>query len=152
MSTKKGRARFAIFAALVLACGSALAVGSDINELDNDPIYRDARRLIATHDYAGAIPKLETLLKDNPTSPALLNWLGFSHRKLKNYPASKQFYDAALKSDPTFLEALEYQGEWYLETGDMASAKANLVRLGELCGKCHEWKDLSEAIAKAEGK
>ena len=134
-----------------LAVSLAIAVGPDFTELDTDPIYRDARRFIALHDYAAAIPKLEVLLKDNIGSPVLLNWLGYTHRKLKNYPVSKEFYDAALKADPTYLPALEYQGEWYLETGDMASAKANLAKLEQLCGKCHEWQDLNHAIAKAGG-
>jgi tetratricopeptide (TPR) repeat protein len=133
----------------LFAATTALAVGPDYTDLDEDPIYRDARRMIALHDYAPAIPKLEILLKEQPNSPVLLNWIAYSHRKLKNYPVSKQFYDAALKADPTYLPALEYQGEWYLETGDMASARANLARLEQLCGKCHEWGDLNEAIAKA---
>ena len=34
----------------------------------------------------------------------------------------------------------------------MASAKANLARLATLCGRCHEWQDLNEAIGKAEGR
>jgi hypothetical protein len=41
---------------------------------------------------------------------------------------------------------------WFIETGDMASAKANLARLEKLCERCHEWQDLSAAIAKAEAK
>ena len=129
----------------------AFAVGPDVTELDNDAGYREARRMIAEHHYAQAIPKLDALLSEHQGSPVILNWLAYSHRKLKNYPVSKQFYDAALKADPTYLPALEYQGEWFLETGDMASAKANLAKLEQLCGKCHEWKDLSEAVAKAGG-
>ncbi|SFC79211.1 hypothetical protein SAMN05428997_111160 [Bosea sp. CRIB-10] len=34
----------------------------------------------------------------------------------------------------------------------MASAKANLEKLAKLCGRCHEWQDLDEAIRRAEGK
>lgn len=132
--------------------GPALAVGSDWSNLDQDPDYRQARRWIEEKNYAPAIEKLMELAKTQPNSPELLNWIAFSHRKLKNYPVSKQFYDAALQRDPTFLPALEYQGEWFLETGDMASAKANLATLAKLCGRCHEWQDLNEAIAKAEAK
>lgn len=141
----------AMLAIAMLAATPAISVGPDVSDLDSDPDYREARRFIAEKNYGPAIPKLDTLLAANPASPVVLNWLGYTHRKLKNYPVSKQFYDAALKADPTYLPALEYQGEWYLETGDMASAKANLARLEQLCGKCHEWKDLSEAISKAGG-
>ena len=146
-------ATFTLTSALIapIVIHSALAVGPDFTELDTDPNYREARRFIAEKNYAPAIPRLDMLLIANPGSPVILNWLGYTHRKLKNYPVSKQFYDAALKADPTYLPALEYQGEWYLETGDMAAAKANLAKLEQLCGKCHEWQDLSEAIAKAGG-
>ena len=141
-----------IWTAGVLASVSAHAVGPDWTWLDDDPDYRLARRWIEEKNFPPAIEKLEVLLKRSPNSPVLLNWLAFSHRKLKNYPLSKTYYDAALERDPTFLPALEYQGEWFIETGDMASARANLVKLEQLCGRCHEWGDLRDAIAKAEGK
>ncbi|RDJ22118.1 hypothetical protein DWF00_23895 [Bosea caraganae] len=138
--------------ALLFGSGAAHAVGSDWTYLDQDPDYRQARRWIEEKNYAGAIEKLMELAKSQPNSSELLNWIAYSHRKLKNYPVSKQFYDAALQRDPTFLPALEYQGEWFLETGDTASAKANLEKLAKLCGRCHEWQDLNEAIAKVEAK
>lgn len=136
----------------LLGSGPALAVGSDWSNLDQDPNYRQALRWIEEKNYAPAIETLMELAKSQPNSPELLNWIAFSHRKLKNYPVAKQFYDAALQRDPAFLPALEYQGEWFLETGDIASAKANLETLAKLCGRCHEWQDLNEAIAKAEAK
>jgi len=139
-----------VLAAVLLAGTQAFAVGSDWTYLDDNPDYRQARRWIEEKNYAAAIDKLMELAKTQPNSPELLNWIAFSHRKLKNYPVSKQFYDAALLRDPTFLPALEYQGEWFIETGDMASAKANLERLAKLCGRCHEWQDLNEAVTKAE--
>lgn len=139
-------------AAALLAAAGAQAVGPDWTWLDEDPEYRQARRWIEEKNFPPAIEKLEALLKRSPHSPVLLNWLAYSHRKLKNYPLSKQYYDAALMRDPTFLPALEYQGEWFIETGDMASAKANLAKLASLCGRCHEWQDLDEAIRKAEGR
>lgn len=139
-------------AAALLACTGAQSVGSDWTVLDENPDYRQARRWIEEKNYAPAIEKLMGLLVAKPNAPELLNWIAFSHRKLKNYPLSKQYYDAALRRDPTFLPALEYQGEWFIETGDMASAKANLEKLASLCGRCHEWQDLNAAIEKAEGR
>ena len=137
--------------ALLLSTGTTWAVGPDWTHLDEDPDYRQARRWIEEKNYPPAIEKLMILLKHQPDSPVLLNWIAFSQRKLKNYPVSKQFYDAALLRDPTYLPALEYQGEWFIETGDMASARANLDKLVKLCGRCHEWQDLDEAIRKAAG-
>ncbi|CAN7660051.1 tetratricopeptide repeat protein [Bosea sp. LjRoot237] len=137
---------------LLLSMGAAQAVGPDWTMLDEDPDYRQARRWIEEKNYQPAIDKLMGLLVRQPNSPELLNWIAFSQRKLKNYPVSKQFYDAALLRDPTYLPALEYQGEWFIETGDMASAKANLEKLAKLCGRCHEWQDLDQAIRAAEAK
>lgn len=148
----RGRRLAATIFGLLATAQAALAVGPDWTYLDEDPDYRQARRWIEEKSYAPAIEKLMALLNRQPNSPVLLNWIAYSHRKLKNYPVSKQFYDAALLRDPTFLPALEYQGEWFIETGDMASAKANLARLATLCGRCHEWQDLNEAIMKADGK
>lgn len=148
----RGRRLAATIFGLLATAQVAFAVGPDWTYLDEDPDYRQARRWIEEKNYAPAIEKLMALLNRQPNSPVLLNWIAYSHRKLKNYPVSKQFYDAALRRDPTFLPALEYQGEWFIETGDMASAKANLARLATLCGRCHEWQDLNEAIMKAEAK
>lgn len=138
--------------ALLVVAGAAQAVGPDWTYLDEDPDYRQARRWIEEKNYQPAIDKLMGLLQRQPDSTALLNWIAFSHRKLKNYPLSKQFYDAALQRDPTYLPALEYQGEWFIETGDLASAKANLDKLARLCGRCHEWQDLDQAIRATEAK
>ncbi|PTM39713.1 hypothetical protein [Bosea sp. 124] len=145
------RSVLVLLAGLTMAA-HAFAVGPDYTVLDEDADYRQARRWIEEKNYAPAIEKLMVLLITKPDSPVLLNWIAFSHRKLKNYPVSKQYYDAALRYDPTFMPALEYQGEWFIETGDMASAKANLARLTQLCGRCHEWQDLNQAIEKAEGR
>lgn len=146
------RRLLAALATSLLVAPAAFAVGPDWTYLDEVPDYRQARRLIEEKSYAAALEKLMALAETHQNSPELLNWIAFSHRKLKNYPVAKQFYDAALQRDPTFLPALEYQGEWFIETGDLASAKANLEKLAKLCGRCHEWQDLNQAIARAEAK
>jgi predicted Zn-dependent protease len=126
------------------------AVGPSDTALAEDPAYARAVALIEAGDHRAAIPLLMDLRREHPGEPAIANWLGFAHRKLRDYPTSKDFYDEALRLDPGFLPALEYQGEWFLETGDMASARANLARLEVLCGRCHEWEDLARSIAAAE--
>ncbi len=80
------------------------------------------------------------------TSADVPNWLGFCHRKLKDYPRARAFYDEALTYNPTHLGANEYLGEWYVETGDLAKAREQLAYLTGLCGNCEEAKDLAEAL------
>ncbi|MFZ4530581.1 MAG: tetratricopeptide repeat protein [Alsobacter sp.] len=135
-------------ASLTLAAAPALAVGPWTSPLENEPDYREAEALIKAGEWTRALPPLDRLVKQHPKAPEVLNYLGFVHRKLKDYPTSKRFYDAALQVKSDYLPALEYQGEWYLETGDLAAAKANLQRLEQLCGQCHEWNDLAESIRK----
>jgi tetratricopeptide (TPR) repeat protein len=143
-------AAMALAALLLLGFPSpASAVGPWVSPLEMDPGYRDAERLIAAGEWRQALVLLERLLVQYVDAPEVLNYLGFVHRKLKDYPRSKQFYDAALAVKSDYLPALEYQGEWYLETGDVASAFANLRKLESLCGRCHEWQDLAAALERA---
>jgi tetratricopeptide (TPR) repeat protein len=127
----------------------ARAVGPEASTLDLEPAYRDAVAAIRRQDFGAAIPLLFEVDAKHPRYPEVLNWLGFAHRKLKDYPNAKRFYDAALAIDPDYLPALEYQGMWFIETGDIPAAKRNLERLMSLCAGCEETGDLREALQKA---
>lgn len=139
-----------VMVSLCLLGSPALAVGSVDPVLEIEPEYRDANRLIAAKDYAAAIPFLTTLNGKVPNNPEVLNLLGFTHRKIKDYPKAKIFYDASLAQDPYYRPALEYQGMWYIETGNMPAAEANLAKLRQICAACEETKDLEEAMAAAK--
>jgi cytochrome b involved in lipid metabolism len=57
------------------------------------------------------------------------------------------YYQKALKINPNHLGALEYQGELFLQTKKLSSAKKNLAKLKKLCGEnCEEYLDLKQAI------
>ncbi|MGL4634905.1 MAG: tetratricopeptide repeat protein [Beijerinckiaceae bacterium] len=134
--------------ALVLS-HAAQAVGPENPVLGPNVDYQQAVKFIKQEQYAMAIPLLQKLDAAHPNEPEVLNWLGFSFRKLKDYPAAKKFYDAALAVEPTYRPALEYQGMWFIETGDIPSAKANLEKLRAICASCEETADLVEALKKA---
>ncbi len=136
------------FQACLLAT-AAIAAGPPETPLAQTEDYKAGVAAIDAKDYEKAISIFAKMQPDNAAAPEIANWLGYANRKLKRYPESKKWYDQALLLDPNYLPALEYQGEWYIETGDMASAKANLAKLARLCGKCHEWQDLAESLAKA---
>jgi tetratricopeptide (TPR) repeat protein len=140
--------RAMVLAAALFAASPALAVGPDVSELEGDPGYRAAVAAVKNGDYRRAIGLLEELDRQHPRKPEILNWLGFSHRKLKDYPTSKRFYDLALEIHPDYRPALEYQGMWFIETGDIAAARRNLARLVELCPVCEETADLKEELEK----
>jgi tetratricopeptide (TPR) repeat protein len=144
--------RHSILAALVALhlAGPAIAVGPDFSNLNGNPTYERARALIKSGEYGPAIPLLLELRQEFKTSADIPNWLGFCHRKLKDYPTAKAFYDEALTLNPTHLGAIEYLGEWYAETGDLAKAKEQLAYLRGLCAECEETRDLAEAVENAE--
>jgi tetratricopeptide (TPR) repeat protein len=138
-----------VAATLLVWPSTAFAIGDDNSSIGNDPEFSQARALVDAGRWSEALPVLLRLEADLGTSADVHNLLGVTYRKLKDYPTAKRHYDRALEIDPRHLPTLEYQGEWFLETGDMAGARRNLARLKALCGDCHEYQHLAEAIEKA---
>lgn len=148
-------------ACLSIACGAAVALGLasggmgaraagfDASPVMSDPDFAAANAHVKAARWQEALPLLLRVEARIKVSADVYNLLGVTYRKLKDYPTSKTHYDRALQIDPAHLPTLEYQGEWFIETGDMPRARENLARLRMLCGECHEYKDLAEAIAKA---
>ena len=135
-----------------LAMSPAWAVGADSSPLDGTPAYRQAKLLLEVGDHATAIPLLRGLLREHPGSADLLNLLGFAHRRSGDLPAAKGYYEGALKANPRHRGALSYQGEYFVQSGDIARAKGNLAKLQALCGQCGEAQVLARSIAAAEGR
>ena len=85
--------------------------------------------------------------------PNIYNLLGYSLRKTGDRKGAESFYLKALDFDPDHKGTLEYQGELYIENGDLPKAKQNLARLETLCpAGCEERADLEAALTKAAGK
>ncbi len=119
-----------------------------------DPLA-SARALIAENKWVAAIEELKRV--GDSGSADWNNLMGYSHRKAKtpDYAAAERYYDAALRIDPQHRGALEYSGELYLMTGDLARAEQRLAALDKACFlPCSEYTDLKKAIAayKANGK
>ena len=78
----------------------------------------------------------------------VLNYLGFTTRKLGEYAEAERFYAAALAIDPDHRGATEYLGELYLEMGRLSDARTQLAKLDALCPYgCAEREELSRWIA-----
>src|SRR5829696_7623256 len=108
--------RRATLAAIVLglSCATAAAMGPDLSNLNGNPTDLRARAYAA---QGGRLRRGDTapqLKAEFKTSADVPNWLGFCHRKLKDYPRARAFYDEALTYNPTHLGANEYLGEWYV--------------------------------------
>ena len=79
------------------------------------------------------------------------NLLGFTARKSGNLNAAAEYYTKALELNPKHIQALEYQGELYLQLGEIGKAKKNLEKIKTFCRwkLCKEKKMLAEAITLA---
>ena len=143
--------RLLIAVAIALAAGSAAA--ADLTPAAPDKLAV-ARERIAEGKWVAAIEELKRV--DDSASADWNNLMGYSHRKAKtpDYAAAERYYDAALRIDPQHRGALEYSGELYLMTGDLARAEQRLAALDKACRlPCAEYTDLKKAVAayKANG-
>ena len=107
------------------------------------------REQIAAKNWSGAIDELKRL---NDTGDAdWNNLMGYSLRKAPtpDFAGAEKFYNEALRIDPRHRGALEYSGELYLQTGDLARAEQRLAALDKACRfGCSEYSDLKKAIAQ----
>jgi cytochrome c-type biogenesis protein CcmH/NrfG len=143
----------AVGLALILIAGPALAMGPDVGDVPvkgEDPDYERAVALIWSEAFVEAEPLLQASLKRNPKNPDAWNYLGFVTRKLGNPADAEVFYANALRLDPGHLQAMEYLGELYLETGRPDRAIALLDQLVTLCPRDCEARDKLAAAIDAQ--
>ena len=116
--------------------------------IGNDDDYTMAVKLIHNEKYAMATAYLDRALKSSPHNANVLNYLGYTHRMLGDYPGSLDFYQKALAIHPDHKGAHAYLGELYLMMHDSASADGQLAELTRLCPDgCVEKDTLEKAIA-----
>jgi Flp pilus assembly protein TadD len=77
------------------------------------------------------------------------NLVGFTSRKLGDYPSAFAAYNVAIRLKPDYAQAREYYGEGLLETGDLAGARRQLAAL-EKIGDEALTAELRNAINKYE--
>jgi tetratricopeptide (TPR) repeat protein len=105
--------------------------------------------LLNANNFKQAQSDLKVIDSEFKNNADVNNLLGYSSRKLKQYKPAATYYEKALKINPNHLGALEYQGELFVLTNKVSTAKKNLVKLEKLCGlKCGEYLDLKKAIGK----
>jgi tetratricopeptide (TPR) repeat protein len=122
--------------------------GSGLHSSSGFDDYTTAVRLIHHEKYIDAVPYLNRALQERPGNADVLNYLGYTHRMLGDYPGSLDFYQQALAHDPDHKGAHEYLGELYLRMNRLADARAQLAELTRLCSDSCEEKDvLTKAIA-----
>ena len=140
--------RTLITGALLFAT-NAFAAGA-LSEPERAPDKLEGvRAQIAAKNFPSAIDELKRL---NDSGDAdWNNLMGYSLRKgpAPDFASAEKFYNEALRIDPRHRGALEYSGELYLQTGDLAKAEQRLAALDKACRfGCSEYSDLKKAIAQ----
>ena len=140
------------------AAGSSGSGNSSNNDQKKISKYEQAERFIlkakklekkdkldkAKKNYKKAAKLLHKANKEDPANPDILNYLGFTERKLGNYKDSEVYYLIGLEIDPDHHGINEYLGELYVATNRMDLAKERLKVL-EACN-CEEYQDLKDVI------
>ena len=145
--------RLSILMAMAMACLAAQpAFAADTSAAPaaqaTSPLA-PARALIAARNWSGAIAELKRV--NDSASADWNNLMGYSLRKgaSPDLAGAEQFYDAALRINPTHRGALEYSGELYLMLGQLPRAEQRLAALDKACMLgCEEYTDLKNAVTR----
>ena len=98
--------------------------------------------------YSQAFSKLEKAHKKNKKDPDILNYMGFTSRKVGNFEIAEKFYLQGLNINPSHNGINEYLGELYVQTNRIDEANERLKVL-KSCN-CKEYGEL-ELIIKTRG-
>ena len=82
-----------------------------------------------------------------PNEPSILNYLGFSYKKVGDFLMAEIYFTQGLEIDPKNIDMNKYLGELYIETDRVDLAKERL-RILENC-ECEEYNDLKRIITGA---
>ena len=143
--------------------GSTLfAAGGDSGGSSDASLYDEAVKLVkragklerkdkldkAKKLYSQAFTKLEKAHKKNKKDPDILNYMGFTSRKVGNFEIAEKFYLQGLSIKPNHNGINEYLGELYVQTNRIDKANERLAILKNC--NCNEYKEL-ELIIKNKG-
>jgi len=113
-------------------------------------IYDYGKSLAKAGHYNEAIAALR--LAPDQGDPRVLNYLGYSHRKLGRMDEALGYYQAAIAKNPDFSLVREYLGEAYIQLGQLEKAREQLSEIERICGSkaCGEYGQLAELIVDSQ--
>lgn len=140
------------FSSIVYAAPSKPKTESSVSE--DRKAFNDGYSLQKNANYSAAIDKYSQAISINPDYAEAYNNRAYCYKMVaKDYlRLSGQSYDKALELKPNFVEALEYQGAYFIMNGELKNAYNNykiLLTLDE--DEARELKkDLDPVINQAE--
>ena len=146
----------------LMAAGSDSSSSSSGSENSKESLYDDAVKLVkragklekkdktekAKKLYTQAFKKLEKAYKSDKKNPDVLNYMGFTTRKVGNFDKAEKYYLEGLKINPNHNGINEYLGELYVQTNRIDKANERLSVLKNC--NCDEYNEL-ELIIKNKG-
>ena len=155
---------------LILSFGPAFSAGSDSSgsssgggdSNNSENLYKSSVSLIkragklekkdnkekAEKLYSQAFKKLSKALKKDKNNPDILNFMGFTSRKVGNFSEAEDYYLRGLAINPKHNGINEYLGELYVQTNRIDKANERLEVLKNC--NCKEYGEL-ELIIKTRG-
>ena len=113
--------------------------------LSDEDLARAGRQLALDGHYRDAIKVLD--MASNANDPAVLTYLGYSHRKLGDIDLGISLYKKALDIEPDNIRTREYLGEGYVSKGEIDLAWLELLEIEKRCGTtCVEYEALEKAL------
>ena len=94
--------------------------------------------------YEKAFKRLVKANDKDPLNPDVLNYLGFTSRKLGDFKNAEVYYLKGLEINPKHNGINEYLGELYLSTSRPEKAKERLLVLKNC--NCEEYEELKAII------
>tara|TARA_B110000196_G_C20707897_1_gene458310 strand:- start:28 stop:501 length:474 start_codon:yes stop_codon:yes gene_type:complete len=146
---------------ILLVANSGLAAGSSSSDNGSTTgLYQSGKKLVyrakklekkdkfekALKLYSKASEKLLKAHKKEKKNPDILNYLGYSLRKIGEFKEAEIYYLKGLELDSGHLGINEYLGELYVQTDRIDLAMGRLATL-KGCG-CEEYDELKELIEK----
>ena len=136
--------------------------GSSSSDNKEESLYNEAVKLIkragklekkektekASKLYSKAFTKLEKAYSNDKKNPDILNYMGFTSRKVGKFEEAEKFYLKGLDINPKHNGINEYLGELYVQTNRIEKANERLEVLKNC--DCEEYKEL-ELIIKTRG-
>ena len=98
--------------------------------------------------FNDAIKFLTIANTEFPNEPDILNYLGYSLRKVGDFAMAEIYYEQGLAINPKHVGINEYLGKLYVETNRIDKAKERLMVLKKC--SCEEYNQLKEIIEGAK--
>jgi tetratricopeptide (TPR) repeat protein len=113
-------------------------------------LYDYGKWLAKNGHFEDAIEVLASV--PDQSDPRVLNYLGYSNRKLGRMETALGYYHAAVAANPDFSLVREYLGEAYIQLGMLEAAREQLTEIERICGSrsCGEYGQLAQMIVDSQ--